>query len=190
MTFRGLRKQAVPVVLLVLLGTVSVFGQENAKSDGVQVGLNVFRVGVNAEGKEVLEPGDKVKPGEILEYQTVYTNTGKEAVSGLQAHLPIPKEMIYAAGTADPVSVQASLDGTKYENVPLMREVKLRDGKTEMREVPYEEYRFLRWGLGKLEPKQSVTTRARVRLGHEVAVHPTESTVKSGGASPKSEAAP
>jgi hypothetical protein len=177
MTFRGLRKQAVPVVLLVLLGTVSVFGQENAKSDGVQVGLNVFRVGVNAEGKEVLEPGDKAKPGELLEYQAVYTNTGEEGVTGLEARLPIPKEMVYAAGTADPVAVKASLDGKKFEKVPLMREVKLPDGKMEMREVPYEEYRFLFWDLGRLDPKQSITARARAYLGRSL-VRPAETEAK------------
>lgn len=179
--FGQFRRQAVPVALLMLLGAASVFGQGNEKSDGVQVSLSVFRVGANAEGKEVLSPGEKAKPGEMLEYQTTYTNMGKEAVSGLQAGLPIPKETVYAAGTADPASVQASLDGGKYENVPLMREVKLPNGKTEMREVPYEEYRFLRWGLGKLEPKQSVTTRARVRVGHEVAAHPEGDT--GGGVS-------
>lgn len=191
---KGLRKEAFLALVVVLLGSVVAFGQEDKKADGVQVEFSVFRVVINAEGKEVLEPGDKAKPGETLEYQAVYVNNGTEGVTALHAILPIPKEMVYAAGTADPASVQASLDGKKYENVPLMRKVKLPDGKTEMREVPYEEYRFLLWNVARLDAKQSITTHARMRLGHGVAPHSAagdavesavKSAVKSNGMPPK-----
>ncbi len=175
----------ISVLAAFLMASTAAFGQAVQSADGVGVDLSVFRVVVNAEGKEVLEPGDKAKPGEVLEYQAVYSNKGEEGVSHLQARLPIPDEMVYVAGSASPVSVQASLDGKKYEKVPLMREVKRPDGKTELREVPYEEYRFLLWDLARLEAKQSMTARARMRLGRGAGEHSVGNATESKGANAK-----
>jgi uncharacterized repeat protein (TIGR01451 family) len=131
---------------------------------GVAAELQVFRVDVDKKGKESFVPGKEIKPGETLEYRTTYLNQGKEGVTNLQAKLPIPIGMEYLPLSAKPADVKASLDGSKYEAVPLKRKIRLPDGSEKEVEVPYHEYRYLLWEVSALEGQKAVTTRARVRL--------------------------
>jgi uncharacterized repeat protein (TIGR01451 family) len=131
---------------------------------GVQVNLTAHRVTSGSNGREVLAPGDKARPGEVVEYQALYTNVSTDGVRQLVATLPIPDGMEYLPSTAVPAQVQASLDGNSFAAVPLRRKVKLADGREVMRDVPTSEYRWLRWTLGSLEGNGQETVRARVRV--------------------------
>jgi uncharacterized repeat protein (TIGR01451 family) len=131
---------------------------------GVQVNLTAHRVTSGSNGKEVLAAGDKARPGEVVEYQALYTNESADGVRQLVATLPIPDGMEYLPRTAVPAQVQASLDGSSFAAVPLRRKVKLADGREVMRDVPTSEYRWLRWTLGSLEGKGQEAVRARVRV--------------------------
>jgi len=62
------------------------------------------------------------------------------------------------------VETQGHGDGHTFESIPLMRKVKLDDGREVMREVPAAEYRFLRWSLGTLGAHGQQSVRARVRV--------------------------
>jgi uncharacterized repeat protein (TIGR01451 family) len=128
------------------------------------VNLTAHRVTSGSNGREVLAPGDKARPGEVVEYQALYTNVSTDGVRQLVATLPIPDGMEYLPSTAVPAQVQASLDGNSFAAVPLRRKVKLADGREVMRDVPTSEYRWLRWTLGSLEGNGQETVRARVRV--------------------------
>jgi uncharacterized repeat protein (TIGR01451 family) len=135
----------------------------------VQVDLTAQRVVRDAQGKETLVVGDQAKPGEILEYRAVYRNAGSGNVQKLMATLPIPVGMEYVPRTATPTPVMASVDGHRYEAVPLQRKVRLSDGREALRDVPVSEYRFLRWAVGTLPGKGEQAVRARVRVAPLVA---------------------
>ena len=129
----------------------------------VAVELTAQRV-TKAQGKEVLVAADQAKPGELIEYRALYRNDGANEAKGLMATLPIPRGTQYVAGSATPRGVEASLDGRTFAPVPLTRSVKTADGRTVVQEVPVSEYRTLRWPLGVLPTKQSLTVAARVRV--------------------------
>jgi uncharacterized repeat protein (TIGR01451 family) len=127
----------------------------------VEAKLSVFQVGKNAEGKEALLPADKAAPGDTLEYQTAYQNSGKSSVKSIVATLPLPVGLAYVAGSAKPANPQASVDGKTFADVPLKTMVKAPSGKLEEKLVPYSEYRALRWNLDDLSANEKVTVSAR-----------------------------
>lgn len=130
---------------------------------GVDVKLTAFRVTIR-DGKDVLSPAEKAKPGDTLEYQAVYANTGDKAARGVAATLPIPTALEYLPGSATPEGALASTDGKTFAPPPLKRVSKTADGGTKIVIVPAGEYRFLRWNLGDLAAGKSAQVSARARV--------------------------
>ncbi len=130
----------------------------------VQVSLTAHRVLKGATGQERLAPADHAKPGEVIEYQARYTNSGRSGVRQMVATLPIPAGTQYLPATAAPQTALASVDGQHFEAIPLKRRVRLADGSEVTRDVPVSEYRFLRWTLGDMPAGGSRTVSARVRV--------------------------
>jgi hypothetical protein len=154
--------RGLPLALLFALAVAAPSAATTAS--GVQVSLTAHRVTQDTNGKEILVAGDKAQPGEVVEYQALYTNENDGNVRQMVATLPIPKGMEYLPRTASPARVQASLDGRSFAPVPLRRTVRLSDGREVVREVPASEYRWLRWTIGDLAGHARQTVRARVRV--------------------------
>jgi len=72
--------------------------------------------------------------------------------------------MQYLPTTAAPTQALASVDGQHFEAIPLKRQVRLANGTDALRDVPYGEYRYLRWTLGDMAAGSSRTVHARVRV--------------------------
>ena len=160
-----MRRQLKKLLLaFTALAAFATAGQAALSADEVQVRLTAQKVATDAQGKESLMPADRAAPGDIIEYQVVYTNAGNGAVRSLLATLPVPPAAEFIAGTASPRTAQASLDGKTFAPIPLVRTVKLPDGSSEVREVPASEYRYLRWPLNELAVGQSATVNARMRV--------------------------
>jgi uncharacterized repeat protein (TIGR01451 family) len=153
-------KSAVALALTVAIA-VPVLAADSAN---VVVDLKGQKVLKGAGGKEKFESADKARPGDVIEYKAVYRNTGKKTAANVLATIPVPLGTGYIPGSAKPVKTVASVNGTDYAPVPLKKKVSLPSGKEEMREVPYEEYRFIRWELKSLEPGKSATFSMRVRI--------------------------
>lgn len=151
------------LLLSSLVITLAIAGQAASQGD-VTAQLAIFKVLSKPDGKDVLEPTEQVKPGDVVEYQATYRNQGKQLVKAIMATLPIPEGMTYQPHTAAPAAVSASVDGKTFEPVPLRREVRLPDGRTEKRDVPYSEYRFLRWELDQIAAGKEKTVQARVQV--------------------------
>jgi uncharacterized repeat protein (TIGR01451 family) len=150
--------------LVLTLVTVASFAPALAFASGpVNVALTAQRVTVN-NGRESFGPADAARPGEVLQYRAVYRNDGAKPVNSLMATLPIPAGLEYLPRTAAPAVVLASLDGTTYAPVPLVRRVRNADGREVVQQVPPAEYRFLRWSIGTLSPKESRAVVARARV--------------------------
>jgi uncharacterized repeat protein (TIGR01451 family) len=132
----------------------------------VKVVLTASKI-VSSGGSEQKQPGDKARPGEIIEYVANYKNTDNTAVKDVMATLPIPKGMEYIPNTANPLPVTASTDDVHYAPVPLKREVKDASGKKIEELVPYSEYRSLRWGLGEMAGGASKSVKARMKVKAE-----------------------
>ncbi len=119
---------------------------------------------INVDGTEKKEPGDKAKPGEVIEYVAEYKNPDKSSVKDVVATLPVPTGMEYVPNTAMPSQVMASTSDGKFAPVPLKRAVRAANGKVTQELVPYWEYRSLRWNLGDMSGGASKSVRARMKV--------------------------
>jgi uncharacterized repeat protein (TIGR01451 family) len=152
-----------PAVLALLALAFTAPVAAHAEGD-VKVSMTAHRITTTDRGEERLVPAEQARPGETLEYRARYLNSGDVTVRQLVASLPVPAGMEYVPGSAAPAQVFASLDGKTFSPVPLKRRVRLANGKEVEREVPYGEYRALRWTLGELDANGEETVRARMRL--------------------------
>lgn len=130
--------QTMFVYAVLLAGTALVPVFADAQ---VAANLTAKKVVSQPGGAQSLQAADKASPGDVIEYQAVFTNQSAGSVKSLTPTIPIPSGMEYVPGSAKPAQVTASLDGKKFEAVPLKRIVKLPNGKQEERQVPYDEYR-------------------------------------------------
>lgn len=129
----------------------------------VEVKLTAYKVVAHGE-KETLQSAEKMKPGEIIEYQARYANTSEQAVRNLMATLPIPSALELLTGTIAPVGALVSTDGKNFAAPPLKRFTKLSNGGTSVEFVPAIEYRFVRWNVGDLGAGKSIAVSARARV--------------------------
>lgn len=136
-------------------------------------------------GSPSYQPAEKASPGDVIEYQAVYTNQGKSPVKDLVPTMPIPTGMEYIPGSAKPAQVMASLDGKKFEAVPLKRMVTLPNGKQEQREVPYAEYRFVRWTAADMVVGSSTMVSARTKMSDVGSAKSTANENASTGMAPR-----
>lgn len=134
-----------------------------AQAPSVTSALTASRVEL-VDGKSVLKPAAKVKPGDVLEYSATYVNAGKTAVERVQATLPIPAGTALLADTAKPANAQASTDSLKFAAMPLKRIVKSADGTSREKLVPLADYRALRWEIGTLAAGKDAVVSLRVRV--------------------------
>ena len=132
---------------------------QSAKTPAVQAELKAFKV----SGAKLVA-ATSANPGEVIEYQARYTNTGSVPATRFAPQLPVPDALVYVGDSAAPGAVQASVDGKNFAPAPLMRSVKGADGKSRLVAIPLREYKVLRWQLGALAPGQSVTVKARARV--------------------------
>ncbi len=154
-----MKLHALTLVLSAVLSLAAYADTDNLTSQ-----LKVWTVVKQSDGAETLQPAQTVKPGDMLQYSTVYTNPSQRAVSRLVTNLPIPVGTEWVATGTVPSTVLASLDGKVFAPVPLMRKTRRADGQLVDVPVPLNEYRSLRWPEQQLAAGASFTTTARVRV--------------------------
>lgn len=153
---------AVSFITIFLLAFVTT-GQAVDKGD-ITAELTAYTVLVKTDGTEELRVAKRVKPGDLVLYRTEYRNQDQASVTNLVATLPVPEGMSYLPQTATPAVTTASLDGKRFAPVPLMRWVRLSNGDRVQRQVPYTEYRFLRWRLDTLAAGDHAVVQARMSV--------------------------
>jgi uncharacterized repeat protein (TIGR01451 family) len=165
------QKLLVCGLFLALVGQAGFANAEQAvtavkakKQEPLTVTLTAQKVQKDTKGKEVFLKADKVKPGDMVEYKAQYANVSKTELKNVFATLPVPKGMDYVDRTANPAAAMATLDGVKYDAVPLKRQVKDKTGKQVTVLVPVSEYKALRWSLGAINAGKVMTVSARVRV--------------------------
>lgn len=144
-------KGPYPAWFAGLLWVMVLAGQPLAAAP-LESRMDAFVVKRDKDGKETLKPGAAVVPGDMLEYQLVYRNAGKQALNGIEVTGPVPAKTQFVPGTArldGAREVVVSIDGGKtFEPEPVKRVRRLPDGREETFVVPPEEYTHLRWRLG------------------------------------------
>jgi uncharacterized repeat protein (TIGR01451 family) len=154
-----LARTALSASLMAFAG-LSLAKNETSQVEGV---LEQNRV-VLQDGREVLQPADRVSPGDTLQYRVRYSNKGTGPATNLVITLPIPKGLEYAPVASQSAATEASLDGVRFESLPIKRLSRSADGKEALREVPLAQYRALRWQVEQLSPGKTVVFSARARV--------------------------
>lgn len=137
---------------------------EGKKQEPLTITLTAQKVLKDARGKEVFSGAEKAKPGDVLEYRARYANASKTSLNSVMATLPVPKGMEYLDRSANPAVVTATVDGVKFEAVPLKRKIKDKTGKEVTQLVPVNEYKALRWALGDIQAGKERVVSARVSI--------------------------
>lgn len=167
------------VALAVLAAAFTAAGPALAQKAGAPLETRlVARKVVKAEGGERLVEATDARPGDVIEYEATYRNTGSGAITGLLATIPVPPQTEYLPGTARPAGAKASLDGRDFADIPLKRTVQ-REGRRVEEQVPSREYRYLRWSAGVLAGGQTAAFSARVKVIDDRT--PSEPGSKGGG---------
>lgn len=133
-------------------------------SDNLLSELSAYKVEMSKDGRIMLEKAERALPGDVIEYQLSYKNTGRTTIRSLTPVLPIPEGMVFIPDTISAIRLVASLDGKSYSEVPIKREVEDEDGNIETVTVPLEEYRFLKWFIVELKSEKDVLLKARMQV--------------------------
>ena len=134
-----------------------------AKSD-LAISLTAKKVVRQADGKEKLLPADRAFPGEVIQYDALYQNQSAKLLTNVSPTLPIPNGMVFVPESATPAPAETSLDGKKFQPIPILRKITMPNGEEKEEQVPATEYRALRWSVGDLAAGGKTTVTARTML--------------------------
>ena len=126
-------------------------------AEALSVNLQAKQI-VTENGKQVLKAVSRANKGDLLQYQATYRNNLQKPMTNVAVTIPVPASMVYVSSSS-PAPTQASLDGKKFENLPIMRKV---NGK--MVEVPSSQYRAVRWIVKTLPAQQSTTVSINTKV--------------------------
>lgn len=127
----------------------------------VTVVLTQHKVVKDAAGKEVLKDADTVKPGDVIEYRAVYKNVSARGVRKVAANVPLPEGLEYLPGSAHPKKgVEFSSGDGVYGAEPLTR----RAPGGRVQNLPYNEYRQVRWSVDELAPAAEIVVSVRAKV--------------------------
>ena len=151
------------IVLIIMILPALVIAQDGGPVSSV---LSVYRITLDADGKEIATITSEVTPGDLIEYRVSYTNNDAGAITALQPMLPIPTGMEFVKDSARPAIISASVSstGTDFQSLPLTRQVRRPDGTVVTEEVPAREFRRLKWMVESLDVGESVILVARVKV--------------------------
>ncbi len=148
-----MKRSAVFVLMITLMFSLSV--QRAAAQEGRHLDLRsiveVEREVINDLGeKEIrVESAERILPGEIIVFGTIFTNVGEETADNIILTNPVPENTAYIGGSAggEGAVITFSVDGGQTYDVPGNLKITGEDGK--QRPALPEEYTHIRWTLNK-----------------------------------------
>lgn len=130
-------------------------------SNDVAVVVNAFIVR-NENGQETLTPvtaAGAVRSGDIVEYQALLTNNGKDRVREMTVTLDLPQGAAFT-GVADPaLGTQASLDGGRFLRMPIRA-----NNNGVIENIPFEQYKSLRWTVDEIGLGATAVVKYRAKI--------------------------
>ena len=136
------------------------------KQSPIVVNLKQFKVTTDAKGVTKLGDASVVLPGDVIEYQATYSNRGSSALA-VTATLPVPEAVEYLRDSAKSkpnLSYTVAQKDSQFAQEPLVKKFTSVGGATLSQPVPYADYRFVRWDLGRLQPNASVDVSIRAKV--------------------------
>lgn len=111
--------------------------------------IEAYIVSTGSDGTEQMIKAKETEPGQVMEFQIVFTNNGEKDVYGIQVVDPIPPNTLFVEDShrADvPAAFEVSIDGgVTFEPEPVVRTETTLDGTVKEVIIPPEEYTHVRW---------------------------------------------
>jgi len=111
--------------------------------------IQAYIVSVGNDGSEKITEAKVTEPGQVMEFQIVFTNNGPKDVYGIQVVDPIPANTLFIgdSNVSDvPAAFEVSIDGgVTFEPEPVLRKEIKADGTVNEITVPPEKYTHVRW---------------------------------------------
>ncbi len=139
-----MRVRSLYIVFSILLSFAGLAFAQGPVSGQIQAFIVTME-----EGKEKKILSSETAPGQIMEFQIVFTNSGDSNVRGIKVVDPIPANTLFIgnSNTADvSADFEVSIDGGgTFELEPVVRTKTLADGSVEEVVIPPEQYTHVRW---------------------------------------------
>jgi len=136
-------KTAIAFVFVLLLAGISYAAAP------VTGEIQAFLVTVDKNGKEKITKTSQVQPGQVMEFELVFTNNGETNVSGVQVVDPIPENTLFIGESHNSdvtANFEVSIDGGQsFESEPVIRIETQLDGSQKEVVIPPEQYTHVRW---------------------------------------------
>jgi len=138
-------------------------------ADPLKSTMDAYVVVIDKEGKEKLKKTDTAAPGETIEYVLTYQNISKKGLSALSVNGPIPSNTGFVQGsnyTKTPHEFRVSIDhGKTWDNEPVRRKRKNKQGKEELIIIPASKYTNIQWKAKvNIDPGEKQTYKYRVKI--------------------------
>jgi uncharacterized repeat protein (TIGR01451 family) len=140
-----MRTRLIPFCFALLVAAAGIAYAKGPVSGEIQA----FLVTVNEDGTEKIVPADQTEPGQVMEFQIVFTNSGESDVSGIKVVDPIPEFTKFIGdshGSDVPAMFEVSIDGgVTFEAEPIVRTEVQADGSEKEVVIAPDQYTHLRW---------------------------------------------
>jgi len=140
-----MRLSTFAVVVAVFCGIAGLAYAKGPLTGDIQA----FVVSVDDDGVEKVTSADVTEPGQILEFQIVFTNNGDSHVNGIQVVDPIPENTRFIGDShrSDvPAAFEVSIDGGEsFEAEPVRRIETREDGTQQEVVITPDQYTHVRW---------------------------------------------
>lgn len=163
--------------VLANLQTGTAIAQNVQRQAPVQMSLAAAKqvMQKDAQGKQqitwqTLQGKVTVQPGDVIRYTVKGENSSNRPVNNLAFTQPIPQGTVYVLNSATVAQnagarITYSINNGKTFVAKPMVQVKLPDGKVEMRPAPAEAYTHVRWNFGSsVNPKTAMTASYQVKV--------------------------
>ncbi len=161
----------------ILLAGAMFFSLSALSEGALQSRMEALVVTTQADGRETFDIATSVEPGQVIEYRTVYSNSGDASISNLAVVGPVPAGTRYLGKSASSSVAhvfEASIDGgNSWHKEPLLRTVTQADGSKKQEVVPPEEYSHVRW-----KAAEAIARNSRQEYRYRVLVLPTEDNAR------------
>ncbi|UJF17479.1 hypothetical protein L0B53_01540 [Vibrio sp. SS-MA-C1-2] len=161
-------KRLLSFIITLFISSSLIFSTGAIADGKLNSVIEAYRVTVDNSGEEVRSPAEEAFPGDIIEYQLVYSNVSEGDLKSLAITGPIPTNTTYVANsnrTKVDSEFTVSIDNKKtFESEPVKRK-EVKDGKEVEVIISAEEYHALRWNtqaLLKAGEEQVFTYRVKV----------------------------
>lgn len=127
----------------------------------ITISLTQKKVTKDDKGREKLLDADGVSPNDVIEYRATYKNVSAVAVKQIAARIPLPEGLEYVPGSAEPKKGAQFAPASEVYGAEPLKKV-LPDGRSV--NLPYNEYRQVRWVIDQLAPGAETTVAVRAKL--------------------------